>query len=101
MCAESVGLDFFLARLSGVPAARFLFVVGGEVRRLAFGFSLCDAVLSDLRLLPVLPPLFSGGCWAWIIGCSSDAVALKVGSAQGRRWPAHVTKGNECVVLVV
>ena len=28
MWADSVGLDFFLARLSNVPAARFLFVVG-------------------------------------------------------------------------
>ena len=27
MWAESVGLDFFLARLSGVPAARAFFVV--------------------------------------------------------------------------
>ena len=39
MWAESVGLDFFLARLSGVLAARFLFVVGGEVRLLAVGLS--------------------------------------------------------------
>ena len=50
MWNDSVGLDFFLARLSGVPAARFLFVVGGEVRRLAVGLPLCDALLIDLRL---------------------------------------------------
>jgi hypothetical protein len=100
MWAESVGLDFFLARLSGVPAARFLFVVGGEVLRLAVGLSLCDALLIDLRL-PVLPSVLPGGCWARIVGCSSGSVALTVGAAQGCRCPAHVTKGNECVVLVV
>ena len=75
MWAESVGLDFFLARLSGVPAARFLFVVGGEVRRLAVGLSLCDALLIDLRLLPVLSSVLPGGCWARIVGCSSGSVA--------------------------
>ena len=31
-CADSVGLIFFLTRLSGVSAARALFVAGGEVR---------------------------------------------------------------------
>jgi hypothetical protein len=32
MWAESVALAFFVTRLSGVPAARVLFFVGGEVR---------------------------------------------------------------------
>ena len=35
MWYDSVVLGFFLARLSGGSAARFLFVVGGEVRRLS------------------------------------------------------------------
>ena len=37
MWAESAGLAFFVARLSGVPAARSLFFVGGEVRCRAVG----------------------------------------------------------------
>jgi hypothetical protein len=54
MWADSAGLVFFLARLFGVPAARFLFVVGGEVRCLAVGLLLSVAFLVVLRLLPTL-----------------------------------------------
>jgi hypothetical protein len=66
MWADSVGLVFFLARLSGVPAARLLFVMGGEVRCLAVGLLLSVNLLISLRLLPtsVLP----GGCCAWTAG---------------------------------
>jgi hypothetical protein len=74
MWADSVGLDFFLARLSGVPAARFLFLVGGEVRRLAVGLSLGVALLVDLRLLPVLSFVLPGGCCARTTGCSTGSV---------------------------
>ena len=95
MWNDSVGLDFFLARLSGVFAARFLFVVGGEVRRL------CDALLIDLRLLSVLSSVLPGGCCARTAGCSTGSVASTVGAAHGCCCSVHVTRGNECVVLSV
>ena len=64
MWAESAGLDFFLARLSGVPAARFLFVVGGEVRRLAVDLSLCGAVFIAFTLVACAAVCAS---W-WLLG---------------------------------
>ena len=87
--------------MSDVPAARFLFEVGGEVRRFAVGLPLFDALLIDLRLLPVLSSVLPGGCWARIVGCSTGSVASTVGAAQGCWFLAHVTRGNECVVLMV
>ena len=81
--------------------ARFLFVVGGAVRRLAVGLPLCDALLIDLRLLPVLSSVLPGGGCAGIVGCSTGFVASTVGAAQDFCCPAHVTRGNECVVLGV
>jgi hypothetical protein len=52
MWAESVGLDFFLGRLSGVSAARVLFVVGGEIRCFDVGLLLSVALLSVLACCP-------------------------------------------------
>jgi hypothetical protein len=56
-------LIIFLTHLSGVPAARALFVVGGEVR--------CPVVLlldvaffSVVRLKSMLSSVLSGGCSA-------------------------------------
>jgi hypothetical protein len=51
MWAESVGLAFFLARLSGVPAARVLFGVDGEVRCRAVGLLL--SAFSGLYLIDI------------------------------------------------
>jgi hypothetical protein len=45
MWAESLGLAFFVARLSGVPAARVLFFVGREVRCRAVGLLLSVVLL--------------------------------------------------------
>ena len=101
MWYDSGGLDFFLARLSGVPAARFLFVVGGEVRRLAVGLPLCAALLIDLRMLPVLSSVLPGGCWSRIAGCSTGSVAPTVGAAQGCWCPAHVTRGLSVLGICV
>jgi hypothetical protein len=101
MWAESVGLDFFLARLYGVPAARVLFVVGGEVRCLAVGLLLTVALLSVFRLLPMFSSVLPGGCCVMTAGCSTGSVASTVGAARGCWCPAHVIRGNECVVLSV
>ena len=95
---DSVVLGFFLARLTDVSATRFLFVVGGVVRRLAVGLPLCAALLIALRLFIVLLP---GCCCVGIVGCSTGSVASTVGAAQDCCCPAYVTRGNECVVLGV
>jgi hypothetical protein len=100
MWADSVVLDFFLARLSGVPAARFLFVVGGEVRCLTDGLLLSVVLLIVFRLLPMLSSVLPG-CCAGIAGCSTGSVAASVGAAPGCLRPTHVISGNECVVLSV
>ena len=101
MWYESVVLGFFLARLSGGSATRFLFVVVGVVRRLAVGLLLCAALLGALRLLLVVLSGLSGCCCAGVAGCSTGSVASTVGAAQDCCCPAHVTRGNECVVLWV
>ena len=71
MWNDSVGLDFFLARLSGVPAARALFVVGGEIRCLAVILLLDVALFSVVRLLSTLSSVIYGGCSADAAGCST------------------------------
>jgi hypothetical protein len=101
MSAESVGLAFFLARLSGVPAARVLFVVGGEVRCRAVGLLLSVALLSVFRLLPMLSSVPSGGCCARTAGYSTGSVAATVDAAHGCLCPVYVIRGNACVVLSV
>ena len=68
MWYDSVVLGFFLARLSGGSATRFLFVVGGVVRRLAVGLPLCAALLSILRVLLVLLSGLPSCCCAGPVG---------------------------------
>ena len=95
MWYESVVFGFFLARLSGGSATRFLFVVGGVVRRLAVGLLLFAALLGALRLLLVVLSGLSGCCCAGVAGCSTVPVASIMGVAQVCCCPAHVTRGNE------
>ena len=90
-----------MARVSGGSAARFLFVVVGLVRRLAVGLPLCAALLGALRLLFVLLFGLPGCCCAGAAGSSTGSVASTVVAAPGCCCPAHVTRGNECVVLGV
>jgi hypothetical protein len=73
MCTESVGLAFFVAHLSGVPAARVLFVVGGEVRCRTVGLLLSVAWLSVFRLLPILSSVPSAGCSSGSVAGTVDA----------------------------
>ena len=94
-------MTFFLARLSGVPAARALFVVGGEIRCLAVILLLDVALFSVVRLLSMLSSVLSGGCSADAAGCSTGSVASTVVAAPGCLCPAYVISGNECVVLSV
>jgi hypothetical protein len=72
MWAESVGLDFFLSRVFGVPAARVRFVVGGEVRCLAVGLLLSVVWLRVFRFLPMLSSVLPDGCCARTAGCARD-----------------------------
>ena len=85
MCADKVGLAFFLARSSDVPAGRALFVVVGGI-----------CCLAVVLLLSV-----AGGFSADVAGCSTGPVAPTVGAAPGRSSPAREMSGNKCVVLSV
>ena len=71
------------------------------MRRLAVGLLLCAALLGALRLLLVVLSGLPGCCCAGVAGCSTGSVASTMGAAQDCCCPAHVTRGNECVVLCV
>ena len=71
------------------------------MRRLAVGLLLCAALLGALRLLLVVLSGLPGCCCAGVAGCSTGSVASTMGAAQDCCCPAHVTRGNECVVLWV
>ena len=95
MWYESVVLGFFLARLSGGSATRFLFVVGGVVRRLAVGLPLFAALLSTLRLLLVLLSGLSGCCCAAMVVFSTGSVASTVVAAPG--WGCPPSQPSVCI----
>ena len=90
-----------MARVSSGSATRFLFVAVGVVRRLAVGLPLFAALLCTFRLLLVVLCGLSGCCCAAMIVLSPGSVASTVVAAPGFWCPAHVTRGNECVVLGV
>jgi hypothetical protein len=77
MWADSGGFFFFLARLSVAPAARSLFLVGGEARCLAVVLLLGVALLDSLRLFSVIACISPDGC---SVGFVASIVVIALGT---------------------
>jgi hypothetical protein len=76
-----------------------LFVVGGEVRCVTVIILLSVAFFRVVRLLAMLSSVLPGDCSAEAAGCSTVSIASTVVAVHCCLCPAHVIRGNECVVV--